>query len=170
MDPFSWICQREAPNTSGGEEFRLHLRIPKLWKFKYPIIFGKVFPIPVDTFNLKTSVCSIVGFTGWLKWELCKGGKFCSVNFSPADAAESPKNRNWTKREKTKQNTNTVLKCILYKAKKTFLFMRRRAKYQLLEVFVPRLGDGGRGVPERTKENNYPNPLTVCSIKRSLIS
>ena len=48
--------------------------------------------------------------------------------------------------------------------------MRRGAKYQLVEVFVPRLGDGGRGVPEGTKENNYPNPLTVCSIKRSLIS
>ena len=48
--------------------------------------------------------------------------------------------------------------------------MRRGSQYQLVEVFVPRLGDGGRGVPEGTKENNYPNPLTVCSIKRSLIS
>ena len=115
-------------------------------------------------------------FYGLAKVGIMQRGKFCSVNFSPADAAESPKNKNWTKKGikmKYKHKFQNVFQHTLTKTQLNILKIHIWEEGQNINwwkyLFLD-WGDGGRGVPEGTKENNYPNPLTVCSIKRSLIS
>ena len=128
--PFHGSARERLPTHQGGRDFVCTCAFSSFRSSSIRSYLARSVPIRLILLTFKNISLFHRWFYGLAKVGIMQRGKFCSVNFSPADAAESPKNRNWTKGG-IKNKIQTQFQNVFYTKQKNISIYEKMGKISI---------------------------------------